>query len=206
MEPALPGLSKHYEFQPRLCRPYRAQTKGKVERSVGYVRRSFFEGRTFTGFQDLNQQALQWCDKVNAQAHATTKQVPRDRLKEEALHRVEEKPAYAIVQSVPRRITRDCYISYLGNRYSVPWRHAGRDAILRIQDGRFSVEVAGSTVATHDIASGRDQTQRIPSHFEGLIVQLKQRPSQESRLMEWQPVAVEARSLGEYERALEEFP
>jgi len=204
--PLFRDFGKHYEFQSRLCRPYRAQTKGKVERSVGYVRRGFFEGRNFTGFQDLNTQALAWCDKVNAQVHATTRQVPRDRLKEEALHLVEEKPSYVIVQSVPRRINRDCYVSYLGNRYSVPWRHAGREAILRLQGGRFDIEVAGRAVATHDIALGRDQTRRVAEHFEGLVVELRKRPAQESRLMAWQPVAVEARSLGEYERVLEEFP
>lgn len=29
-------------FSPRLCRPFRAQTKGKVERMVQYTRNSFY--------------------------------------------------------------------------------------------------------------------------------------------------------------------
>ena len=37
--------------------PYRAKTKGKVERPVSYVRSSFFYGRTFTSDEDLNDQA-----------------------------------------------------------------------------------------------------------------------------------------------------
>jgi transposase len=39
--PALWDVAKHYNFQPRLCRPYRAKTKGKVERFNGYLRHSF---------------------------------------------------------------------------------------------------------------------------------------------------------------------
>jgi len=35
-------FAHHYGFLPRLCRPYRAQTKGKVERFIGYLRGSFY--------------------------------------------------------------------------------------------------------------------------------------------------------------------
>ena len=38
----LQDMAQHYGFLPRLCRPYRAKTKGKVERQIGYIRRSFF--------------------------------------------------------------------------------------------------------------------------------------------------------------------
>jgi transposase len=40
--PGLNDLAHHYTFMPKLCRPYRPKTKGKVERSIGYMRRSFF--------------------------------------------------------------------------------------------------------------------------------------------------------------------
>jgi transposase len=40
-------LSAHWGFRARACRPYRARTKGKVERPIRYVRQSFFYGRTF---------------------------------------------------------------------------------------------------------------------------------------------------------------
>lgn len=203
--PVFRDFAKHYDFQPRLCRPYRPQTKGKIERTVGYVRSGFFEGRLFTGFQDLNAQALAWCDKVNGQLHATTHEVPRERLKLESLHRVEDRPAYVVVQTMPRRVARDCFVSYLSNRYSVPWRHAGREALLRIQGDRFDVEVAGLIVASHEVVQGRDQTVRVKDHFDGLVVELRKRPLQKARLLEWEPVSVEARSLGEYERVLEEF-
>ncbi len=73
-------FAAHWGFRIRACRPYRARTKGKVERPVGYVRDSFFYGRTFLNDADLNAQALSWTtQKANARMHRTTQEVPRVR-------------------------------------------------------------------------------------------------------------------------------
>lgn len=50
---------------PRVCKPYKPQTKGKVERSVGVVKYSFWPGVHFTDMNDLNEQATRWCDRLN---------------------------------------------------------------------------------------------------------------------------------------------
>ncbi len=74
----------HWDFRVRACRPYRAKTKGKVERPVSYVRSSFFYGRTFTSDSDLNAQAQHWLDTVaNVRNHGTLKERPVDRLERE---------------------------------------------------------------------------------------------------------------------------
>jgi transposase len=73
-------FAAHWDFRIRACRPYRAQTKGKVERPIRYVRQSFLYGRTFTGDADLNAQALHWLATIaNARIHGTTHEVPRER-------------------------------------------------------------------------------------------------------------------------------
>lgn len=70
----------HWGFTPRACRPYRAQTKGKVERPVRYLRSNFVYGRTFAQDADLDQQRQSWLERVaNARVHATTHERPRDR-------------------------------------------------------------------------------------------------------------------------------
>ena len=73
-----------YGFKPVLCRPYRGQTKGKVERTVQFVRDNFMIGIRYNSLDDLNGQALAWCNKVNGKVHATTNEVPFERLKKEA--------------------------------------------------------------------------------------------------------------------------
>lgn len=55
-QPRLLELAGHYHFAPRPCAPYRGNEKGKVERAIQYVRRSFFEARRFSGLEDLNHQ------------------------------------------------------------------------------------------------------------------------------------------------------
>jgi transposase len=73
-------FAAHWGFRIRACRPYRARTKGKVERPVGYVRQNFFYGREFLNDADLNQQALSWTQhKANARLHRTTGEVPQVR-------------------------------------------------------------------------------------------------------------------------------
>lgn len=84
--PAFLAFAGQFGFRPRLCRPYRAKTKGKVERSIGYVRDRFFCGRTFTGLADLNHQLDTWLKTVaNQRIHKTTGERPLDRMQSERL-------------------------------------------------------------------------------------------------------------------------
>jgi transposase len=90
--PGLKDLAHHYTFLPRLCRPYRAKTKGKVERSIGYIRRSFFVP-IISRYQQLglpldidtlNLEFSRWLAMTaNARVHGTTGDVPSERLEQE---------------------------------------------------------------------------------------------------------------------------
>jgi transposase len=85
-------LAEECGFKPRLCRPYRAKTKGKVERFNGYLKGSFLvplaasleaAGLKLTP-EVANAHVRRWLDEVaNARVHATTKAVPATRLAEE---------------------------------------------------------------------------------------------------------------------------
>ncbi len=90
--PGLTDLAHHYTFMPRLCRPYRAKTKGKVERSIGYVRRSFFVPLVSRyrqldqplDIEALNGEFARWLAlTANARIHGTTGEIPSQRLDEE---------------------------------------------------------------------------------------------------------------------------
>lgn len=77
-------FAAHWGFRPRACRPYRAKTKGKVERPIRYVRQSFVYGRDFAGDADLNAQAEWWLGRVaNVRIHGTTGERPIDRFERE---------------------------------------------------------------------------------------------------------------------------
>lgn len=71
-------FAAHWGFRPRACRPYRAKTKGKVERPIRYLRESFFYGRTFLNDADLNAQAERWlATTANRRRHRTVDEAPQ---------------------------------------------------------------------------------------------------------------------------------
>jgi transposase len=74
--PVFLDFAHYWGFKPRLCRPYRAQTKGKIESGVRYVRRNFvcgLLGREPSCLADFNTQLRQWVDMVaNQRVHGTT--------------------------------------------------------------------------------------------------------------------------------------
>jgi transposase len=73
-------FAAHWGFRIRACRPYRAKTKGKVERPISYVRDNFVYGREFLGDGDLEAQRLRWLDATaNVRIHGTTREPPRAR-------------------------------------------------------------------------------------------------------------------------------
>jgi len=100
-------FADYYGFTPKACRPYRAQTKGKVERAVQYVRGNFWPGLQFDGVADLNQQAHTWLETVaNVRIHATTGVTPLSRLPTEGLRELGNRP--------PMQLPRSCYGMLVG--------------------------------------------------------------------------------------------
>jgi transposase len=87
-------FAHHWGFTPRACRPYRAQTKGKVERPVRYVRENLVYGRTFLNDADLAQQCVDWLARVaNVRVHGTTHERPCERFDREERALLQPLPA-----------------------------------------------------------------------------------------------------------------
>jgi len=169
--PKFEDFFQYHGFIPRLCRPYCPQTKGKVENSIGYVKRDFLLGGTFSSLDDMNRQLLQWCNRVNAEPHGTTHEIPFDRLQRENLKSMAGIPAYRLRREERRKISREAYISYLGNRYSVPYRYAGRDAVLELHDDQMIVRVGTEIICSHTVVPGHARIVREKEHFAGLLAE-----------------------------------
>lgn len=98
-------FSRHWGFQVRACRPYRAQTKGKVERPIRYLREDFFYGREFVSDEDLNARVQSWRDgEANARQHGTLQEQPWERFKREQdrLRPLASRPYQSAWTSLPR--------------------------------------------------------------------------------------------------------
>jgi transposase len=161
-------FAAYYGFAPRACQPYRAQTKGKVEAGVKYVRGNFWPGLKFLDLVDLNRQAREWLDLVaNRRVHGTTGEVPFARLPLEPLQSLLGKPVYDTGLIVFRRSTRDCFVSFDGNDYSVPAVYARQTLQLKVsEDGQLLVlNAQNEVVAEHRVVPGHHQRIAVPAHY-----------------------------------------
>jgi transposase len=159
-------FARHYGYLPRACKPYRAKTKGKVERPFRYIREDFFLGRSFRNLDDLNMQFRQWLNQVaNVRVHATTRRVVAEHFAEErpTLQRLPAGPFQAVLR-LERRITRDGMVSVDGNLYSVPNTARRRPVEVHSTANEVRILEAGQIIAVHPVLDGRGQRRIIAGH------------------------------------------
>lgn len=158
----------YYGFNPILCRPYKPNTKGKVENSVLYARQNFFAGEEFISLNDINKKSRIWIETVSARIHSTTKQQPIERLKLEGLFTIKNKKLYDTSAIKYRRVFNDCHFSYGGNFYSVPYKYAGKEISVKEDANEITVFYRDEAIARHILAAAKGQRISNPDHFEGL--------------------------------------
>ncbi|MEK7752706.1 MAG: hypothetical protein AAB654_12370, partial [Acidobacteriota bacterium] len=151
--------------------------KGKIESTVRFVKQNFWPGIAFGSLPDLNQQARAWMEKVNRQVHSTTREVPYQRLPQERLLLLDEFPDYDTSYMEDRRVAKDCMLSYRGNRYSAPFRFAGKTVLVRepVASGRIEIYSEIKVIAEHRLAAGRGVMVSDPAHYHGLAEQRRPR-------------------------------
>jgi transposase len=172
--PIFLDFARYWGFTPRLCRPYRAQTKGKVESGIKYIRRNFLsglQGQEPGSLEELNSRLRTWAWEVaNQRVHGTTQEKVCDRLKIESshLHPLNGRLSYPYADQELRKVARDAYVAWQGNRYSVPWQYAGCQVWVEDHTGEVGVHFGGERIACHSAVSGRHQTITRPEHHQGI--------------------------------------
>ena len=190
-------------FEARLCQRYRAQTKGKVESGVKYVKGNMWPSIRFTDDADLNRQGLEWCDGVaNRRVHGTTHRVPGEMLAEERSHlgKLPGRNALAPYLREDRKVTRDGFVSWEGSRYGVHWKRAGRTVQVGQRLGTVEVWAGDDRIAVHPRAQRPGQRFILPGRWSGLP-RGDGRPRREAMAVQVPVGEVERRSLDVYELA-----
>ena len=161
---ALIDFAGHYGFHPKACRPYRAKTKGKVERPFRYIREDFFLARSFRNLDDLNAQLAHWLGTVaNPRVHATTRRVVNEAFAEEKLQSLPLVPFSAVLK-LERRVSHEGMVSVGGNFYSVP--DATRKRVVEVHSLANEIRIfeAGRLIAVHPVLEGHHQRRLAPGH------------------------------------------
>ncbi len=164
------------------------------------------------GIASSNSSWPAWPGRTNVRIHGTTHEVPKVRLEHERASLGSlQVPPYDLSMVSSRRSSKDGFISYGGNRYSVPAAYALSLLTVREQPhGILEIYAALDCIARHSLASGRHQSVVDPAHFESLWQALKSRrvesPRSEAGPLVGAMVAepqVEVRSLDLYDALCE---
>jgi transposase len=168
----LHALADYWGFRPRACAPYRARTKGKDERGVGYVKRNAIAGHSFPSWSAFEAHLDWWTREIaDVRVHGTTGEAPLLRFERDeaaALKPLDGRPPFRQVRDLVRRVQADCAIQIDGNSYSVPWRLIGESVRATVAEGRVRIHHAGEQVAVHAETAGSRQRVIDPRHFHGV--------------------------------------
>jgi len=134
-------FAHYYGFLPRVCKPYRAQTKGKVENLVKYVKRNFLSTQTTYHQEPLNQRKREWVNRINHKVHSTTGEIPFKRWKAEGLTPVPAPGHYDLYYLETRKVFTDSTFSYQSRRYSVPPDYIGKFISIKFRPENKRIEV-----------------------------------------------------------------
>ena len=128
-----------------------ANRSARVERPFSFIENNFLAGRTFTSWDDLNQRARQWCDRVNATYKKHIRAVPRELFAVERLHL---KPLPAWIPDVyrlhERTVDVEGYVSVNSIRYSAPVSWIGRRVEVRETRDKIEIELDARHIVTHE--------------------------------------------------------
>lgn len=204
--PVFLDFARYWGFTPRLCRPYRAQTKGKVESGVKYVRRNFLcglQGREPSSLEDLNAQLRAWIWEVaNQRVHGTTCEQVAARWITDQFHLqpLDGRPPYPYGDDELRKVARDALVCWQGSRYSVPWSYAGKPVWVREHDGQVEVHFGRDRIAVHRRAQRKHSVLIEAEHHRGIPWGTRRPNKTLIQIRETAPV-VEIRPLAAYESA-----
>src|SRR5450432_1658195 len=151
--PEMAAFGERFGFQFVAHAIGNANRSARVERPFHFIENNFLAGRTFRSWEDLNQQAREWCDKVNATYKKHIRAVPRELFAVERLH-LKPLPAWIpeVYRLQQRLVDIEGYVAVNSIRYSVPVPWIGRRVEVRETRDKIDIELDARHIVTHDRA------------------------------------------------------
>jgi transposase InsO family protein len=135
-----------------FAKPYKARTKGKVEKFIQFVQKDFLgevKDRV-RSLDDLNGRWERWKAWYNQErAHSSLGQGPPARLYRNSRRQAPAELERLLSVQEPRRVGRDASISVAGRRYALPAEYMGRHVWVAMLNDQLCIEHGGRTIATY---------------------------------------------------------
>jgi transposase len=166
------AFCRYWDVLPKACAPYRARTKGKDERGVGYVKRNAIAGHAFDSMAAMEAHLAWWMREVaDTRVHGTTGEIPLERFRQQeaaALRPLEGRTTFQPLRECVRRVHADACVELETNRYSVPWRLIGETVSVLVGE-QVRILHAGQDVAVHPRLSGQRRASIHREHLLGIV-------------------------------------
>jgi hypothetical protein len=164
--PEMEAFAERFGFTFRAHEKGDANRSARVERPFRFIEGNFLAGRSFTDFDDLNQQARDFCDRVNAKTRRHLHGSARELWVAERPHLRDLPPFIPEIYALHHRIVDgEGYVNVNRHRYSVPYTLMGRQLELRETKDRIDAYLGPRLVASHRKVIGRISVRvTLPSH------------------------------------------
>ena len=170
--PEFLAFAAHYRFEPRPVAVARGNEKGRCERCIDFIRKSFFAARQFADVDDLNTQAVAWCG-----GRAFDRPWPQDDSLSVRQAFAVEQPrllelpatAYALGQRLDVAVAKTPYVRFDLNDYSVPHTHVRRTLSILADERQLRIFDGASELARHPRCFDRHQVIEDPQHLQALV-------------------------------------
>jgi transposase len=170
--PRLLELAAHYRFEPRPVALARGNEKGRVERAIRFARDAFFAAREFRDLDDLNAQALAWCEDAAAE-----RRCPEDRSRSVREVFAEEQPhllglpdnPFPCEERVQVSVRKSPYARFDLNDYTIPHNHVNRTLMVLASVDTVRILDGSEVIATHPRSFDRGAQIEQPGHIEALV-------------------------------------
>jgi transposase len=170
--PRLLELCGHYHFAARPCNPGRGNEKGRVERTIRYIRESFFAARSLSTIEELNRQALEWRDRITYERSwpGDDSRTVADAFQEEK-PRLISLPSHQFETDLVKDVHADKipYVRFDLNDYSIPSALVGRPLTLAASQSTVRILDGATEVARHRRSYDRGQCVEDPAHLAALL-------------------------------------
>jgi transposase len=161
-------LAMHLGTELNACQPYRARTKGKIEKPYQYIEEQFIKGSSFESMESLNKAGKAFINEWNDQVHGTTKRIPNEMFKEEKnllLTLQNERFIHTVLKD--RKVSLDALVSVNGNKYSVPVKYVDKIVKIRIVYG-YKLEIyntAMEMITTYELINEKGKFFTKDEHY-----------------------------------------
>jgi transposase len=163
----------YYSFTARFCNPDSGNEKGGVEGLVGFARRNYMVPvPEAESLEELNEKILADCLSYGLHKMAGRSESVAEQYEKEKAHLLDQPEiAYSNIQSNEGRVDKYATVTVDKNRYSVPWRYAGRRLKILLHVDRVDIFADGKRLAVHERLFSNNKWSLAPEHYLELIQQ-----------------------------------